>query len=120
MAAPETQNPNAGNAPVLIADALLAKRAGITVHDLDFLRDGHWDSRHYNRRFSAAVEQLLALRHDGLNWRRLPRHCQRRMGWHFRVSHLEDWGHRIPFALSQTPTVIADFPNCPALCKWRS
>ena len=33
MAAPETQNPNAGNAPVLIADALLAKRAGITVHD---------------------------------------------------------------------------------------
>ena len=33
MAAPETQNPNAENAPVLIANALLAKRAGITVHD---------------------------------------------------------------------------------------
>lgn len=33
MAAPEAQSPNDGNAPVLIADALLAKRAGITVHD---------------------------------------------------------------------------------------
>ena len=33
MAAPETQNRSDGNAPVLIADALLAKRAGMTVHD---------------------------------------------------------------------------------------
>ena len=33
MAAPEAQDPNGGNAPVLIADALLAKRAGLTVHD---------------------------------------------------------------------------------------
>ena len=33
MATPETHNPHDGNAAVLIADALLAKRAGVTVHD---------------------------------------------------------------------------------------